>query len=44
MIAPIPGGSPLAHDPRQGRLASVLRHEDELFLRYRFGPAGEHPG
>jgi riboflavin biosynthesis pyrimidine reductase len=40
MIAPIEGGSPFAHDPRRGRLASVLRHEDELFLRYRFGAAG----
>ena len=36
MIAPIEGGSPFAHEPRRGRLVSVLRHEDELFLRYRF--------
>jgi riboflavin biosynthesis pyrimidine reductase len=36
MIAPISGGSPYAHDPRPGRLVSVLRHEDELYLRYRF--------
>ena len=36
MIAPIPGGSPYEADPRQGRLVSVLRHDDELFLRYRF--------
>ncbi|MCV0403399.1 MAG: dihydrofolate reductase family protein [Chloroflexi bacterium] len=36
MIAPIPGGSPFADEPRRGRLVSVLRHEDELFLRYRF--------
>jgi riboflavin biosynthesis pyrimidine reductase len=36
MIAPIPGGSPYAHEPRPGRLTSVLRHEDELYLRYRF--------
>jgi riboflavin biosynthesis pyrimidine reductase len=40
MIAPIEAGSPYAHDPRRGRLASVIRHEDELFLRYRFEPAG----
>jgi riboflavin biosynthesis pyrimidine reductase len=36
MMAPIAGGSPYAHDPRRGRLVSVLRHADELFLRYRF--------
>lgn len=36
MIAPIPGGSPFASDPRRGRLVSVHRHDDELFLRYRF--------
>ena len=36
MIAPVEGGSPFAHEPRRGRLVSVLRHEDELFLRYRF--------
>jgi riboflavin biosynthesis pyrimidine reductase len=36
MMAPIAGGSPYAHDPRRGRLVSVLRHGDELFLRYRF--------
>ncbi len=35
MIAPIPGHS---DEPRGGRLVSVLRHDDELFLRYRFGP------
>jgi riboflavin biosynthesis pyrimidine reductase len=40
MIAPIEGGSPFGHDPRRGRLVSVLRHEDELFLRYRFDPDG----
>jgi riboflavin biosynthesis pyrimidine reductase len=40
MIAPIEGGSPFAHDPRRGSLVSVLRHENELFLRYRFGHAG----
>ena len=36
MIAPIPGGSPFEADPRRGRLMSVLRRYDELFLRYRF--------
>jgi riboflavin biosynthesis pyrimidine reductase len=36
MITPIQGGSPYAGEPRRGRLVSVLRHEDELFLRYRF--------
>lgn len=36
MIAPVQGGSPFAMSPRAGRLVSVLRHEDELFLRYRF--------
>jgi riboflavin biosynthesis pyrimidine reductase len=40
MIAPIDGGSPFATSPRAGRLASVLRHDDELFLRYRFDAAG----
>jgi riboflavin biosynthesis pyrimidine reductase len=40
MIAPIEGGSPFAHAPRRGSLVSVLRHEDELFLRYRFGRDG----
>jgi len=33
MIAPIPGAG---GSPRIGHLVSVLRHEDELFLRYRF--------
>lgn len=36
MIAPVAGGSPFADEPRRGRLMSVLRHESELFLRYRF--------
>jgi riboflavin biosynthesis pyrimidine reductase len=36
MIAPIPGGSRFEAHPRRGRLLSVLRHDDELFLRYRF--------
>ena len=36
MIAPIAGGSPFADQPRRGRLMSAIRHEDELFLRYRF--------
>ena len=40
MIAPIEGGSPFDGQPRRGHLVSVLRHEDELFLRYRFGVAG----
>ena len=40
MISPIESGSPYEHDPRRGRLVSVLRHGDELFLRYRFGPDG----
>jgi hypothetical protein len=35
MIAPIPGGSPYAAEPRRARLVSVLRHDDELFVRYR---------
>jgi riboflavin biosynthesis pyrimidine reductase len=39
MIAPIPNGTPYATDPFRGRLVSVLRHDDELFLRYRFGAA-----
>jgi riboflavin biosynthesis pyrimidine reductase len=37
MIAAIPGGSPHGGDPYRGRLVSILRHGDELFLRYRFG-------
>ncbi|HUF06804.1 MAG TPA: dihydrofolate reductase family protein [Candidatus Binatia bacterium] len=40
MIAPIGGGSPYARQPRRGHLVSVLRHDDELFLRYRFDAAG----
>lgn len=40
MIAPISGGSPHEHEPRRGRLVSILRHRDELFVRYRFGEAG----
>jgi riboflavin biosynthesis pyrimidine reductase len=36
MIAPIPDGSPWADSPRHGRLVSVHRSGDELFLRYRF--------
>ncbi len=38
MVAPVAGGSPYEQEPRRGQLVSVLRHEDELFLRYRFGP------
>jgi riboflavin biosynthesis pyrimidine reductase len=37
MITPIHGGSPWAEAPREGRLVSVHRSGDELFLRYRFG-------
>ncbi|MBA2263191.1 MAG: dihydrofolate reductase family protein [Chloroflexi bacterium] len=40
MIAAMPGGSRYADEPRRGRLVSVLRHEDELFLRYRFDAGG----
>jgi riboflavin biosynthesis pyrimidine reductase len=40
MIATVPGGSPYADKPRRGRLLSVMRHEDELFLRYRFDAGG----
>jgi len=36
MIAPIPGGSPWEVHPREGRLVSVHRSGDDLFLRYRF--------
>jgi riboflavin biosynthesis pyrimidine reductase len=39
MIAPIPG-SPWADAPREGRLVSVHRSDEELFLRYRFGSIG----
>jgi riboflavin biosynthesis pyrimidine reductase len=39
MIAPLPGGSPWAASPRPGRLVSVHRSDDELFLRYRFQAA-----
>ena len=38
MIAPIPN-SPWANAPREGRLVSIHRSGDELFLRYRFGAA-----
>ena len=37
MIAAVPGGSPYETEPRRGQLVSVLRHDGELFLRYRFG-------
>lgn len=40
MIVPIADGSPFAHAPRRGELVSVLRHENELFVRYRFGAPG----
>jgi riboflavin biosynthesis pyrimidine reductase len=39
MIAARPGDP----DLRPARLASVIRHENELFTRYRFGPANEDP-
>ena len=40
MIAPLPD----ARKPRHGQLSSVLRHEGELFLRYRFeAPASIGP-
>lgn len=38
MFATPPGGSPFATEPREARLASILRSDDELFLRYRFEP------
>lgn len=40
MIVPIEGGSPFAHEPRRGHLVSAVRHEHELFLRYRFLEGG----
>ncbi len=40
MTAPIPGGSPWAEHPREGRLVSIHRSGDELFLRYRFEGSG----
>jgi 5-amino-6-(5-phosphoribosylamino)uracil reductase len=40
MIGPIPGDSPWAAAPRPGRLVSVHRSGDELFLRYRFEGVG----
>jgi riboflavin biosynthesis pyrimidine reductase len=40
MVAPIADGSPWAEHPREGRLVSVHRSADELFLRYRFGSIG----
>jgi riboflavin biosynthesis pyrimidine reductase len=38
LFATPPGGSPFATRPREAQLVSVLRSEDELFLRYRFEP------
>jgi riboflavin biosynthesis pyrimidine reductase len=35
MIAPTEGESPYARDPRRARLVGLLRHDDELFARYR---------
>lgn len=40
MITPVPKGSPFERAPRRARLVSVMRHSDELFLRYRFDTAG----
>jgi riboflavin biosynthesis pyrimidine reductase len=40
MVAAIEGGSPFADAPRRGHLVSVHRHDDELFLRYRFPDRG----
>ena len=37
---PMIAGPPYANEPRRGSLAGVMRHEDELFLRYRFQRAG----
>lgn len=42
MIAPIADGSSSAREPRRGRLVSVMRHDDELFMRYGFN--GERVG
>lgn len=44
MIAAVPDGSPYAHEPRRAGLVSVLRHEDELFVRYRFDASGSIGG
>jgi riboflavin biosynthesis pyrimidine reductase len=35
MVTGIEGGSPFEDGPRVAQLVSALRHEDELFLRYR---------
>jgi 5-amino-6-(5-phosphoribosylamino)uracil reductase len=37
---PMIAGRPDAEGLRPGRLVSVIRHGDELFVRYRFGVAG----
>jgi riboflavin biosynthesis pyrimidine reductase len=40
MIVPVaPGAGAVEREPTRGELVSVLRHGDELFLRYRFGHA-----
>lgn len=36
MIAPIGGDGPSEASPQGARLTSVMRHGDELFMRYRF--------
>jgi len=40
MIVPVAGDHAFAREPRRGSLISVLRHTDELFLRYRFDARG----
>jgi riboflavin biosynthesis pyrimidine reductase len=38
MIAPVaPAAGSAEREPMHGTLTSVMRHDDELFLRYRFG-------
>ncbi len=40
MVAPIGGGSGFDASPVRGRLVSIHRSGDDLFLRYRFGSGG----
>ena len=40
MIAAIPGGGPWAEHPREGRLVSIHRSGEDLFLRYSFAGIG----
>ena len=44
MVAPITGGSPWEAAPRRGRLVSVHRAADDLFVRYRFAAGGASAG